>query len=432
MNSRSVHPAWRLAEPWPAILVAPHAVDEPPDLEDFLAALASRLGATVEVMEFLPSADEKHPWSVLIRLPGQLTPVLISCERTKRMDEVPPGLADSVARSKFTIVVESLLDGEDPRMIWGRLAMVAAWRPEAIALLDGATGRWFDRAEIDRDLSDLEFGPPEDVLWRVQAVSSSENLTEGTVWLFTRGLLRCGLPELEMLEVPGRDAAAASKLIDALAGLLLEDGPAAPEIPYPVGPGIDVALIPWREIIETLDPESLGSEADRAALSQETPNPLQARRAAICDIEPKGSFKRVWTWPQNAVAHFARPDAAVYRSDVSTSRASAVARRSWASAVEAHQAAGPDVVLLAGIPLGADSQGRVEHAWLQVERAAASGGRGRLLRATLDGRTAGMSIDFQSADLDGWRLVQGDHAIGPEDAIDPLGFVNDAPARGDQ
>ena len=103
-----------------------------------------------------------------------------------------------------------------------------------------------------------------------------------------------------------------------------------------------------------------------------------------------------------------------------------------ASAVEAHQAAGPDVVLLAGIPLGADSQGRVEHAWLQVERAAASGGRGRLLRATLDGRTAGMSIDFQSADLDGWRLVQGDHAIGPEDAIDPLGFVNDAPARGDQ
>ena len=432
MNSRSVHPAWRLAEPWPAILVAPHAVDEPPDLEDFLAALASRLGATVEVMEFLPSADEKHPWSVLVRLPEQLTPVLISCERTKRMDEVPPGLADSVARSRFTIVVESLLDGEDPRMIWGRLAMVAAWRPEAIALLDGATGRWFDRAEIDRDLSDLEFGPPEDVLWRVQAVSSSENLTEGTVWLFTRGLLRCGLPELEMLEVPGRDAAAASKLIDALAGLLLEDGPAAPEIPYPVGPGIDVALIPWREIIETLDPESLGSEADRAALSQETPNPLQARRAAICDIEPKGSFKRVWTWPQNAVAHFARPDAAVYRSDVSTSRASAVARRSWASAVEAHQAAGPGVVLLAGIPLRADSQGRVEHAWLQVERAAASGGRGRLLRATLDGRTAGMSIDFQSADLDGWRLVQGDHAIGPEDAIDPLGFVNDAPARGDQ
>jgi len=432
MDSRSVHPAWRLAEPWPAILVAPHAGDEPPDLEEFLAALASRLGATVEVMEFLPSADEKHPWSVLVRLPEQLTPVLVSCERTKRMDEVPPGLADSVARSKFTIVVESLLDGEDPRMIWGRLAMVAAWRPEAITLLDGATGRWFDRAEIDRDLSDIEFGPPEDVLWRVQAVSSSENLEEGTVWLFTRGLLRCGLPELEMLEVPGRDAAAASKLIDALAGLLLEDGPAAPEIPYPVGPGIDVALIPWRELIDTLDPESLGSEADRAALSQETPNPLQARRAAICDIEPKGSFKRVWTWPQNAVAHFARPDAAVYRSDVSTSRASVVARRSWASAVEAHQAAGPSVVLLAGIPLGADSQGRVEHAWLQVERATVSGGSGRLLRATLDGRTAGMAIDFQSADLDGWRLVQGEHAIGPEDAIDLLGFVNDAQARGDE
>jgi hypothetical protein len=430
MSPPLIHPAWRLAEPWPAILVAPHAVDEPPDLEKFLAALAARLDATVEVMEFLPSPDEKHPWSVLVRLPEQPTPVLISCERTKRMDEVPPSLAASVAASGFTIVVESLLDGGDPRLTWGRLAMVAAVRPEAIALLDGTTGRWFDREEIDRDLSDLSLGPPEDVLWRVQAVSSSENLEECTVWLYTRGLLRCGLPDLEMLEVPGADAAAASKLMDALAGLLLEDGPAAPEIPYPLGPGIDVALIPWREIVETLDPESLGSEADRAALSQETPNPLHARRAVICDIEPKGSFKRVWTWPQNAVAHFAQPDAAVYRSDISTSRASEVAHRSWASAVEAHQNALPGTLLLAGIPLGADSEGRVEHAWLQVEHASSSGGSGRLLRAAFDGRPAGTSLDFQSADLDGWRLVRGEHAIGPEDAIDPLGFVTDAPTGG--
>ncbi|RPG16421.1 MAG: DUF4026 domain-containing protein [Phycisphaera sp. TMED9] len=430
MTAPSVHPSWRLAEPWPAILVAPHALAEPPELEGFLATLAGRLDETVEVMEFLPSADEKHPWSVLVRLPGQPTPVLISCERTKRMDEVPAGLSASVAASGFTIVVESLLDGADPRMIWGRLAMVAAVRPEAIAILDGATGRWFDRSEIDRDLSDLELGPPEDVLWRVQAVSGSENLDEGTVWLFTRGLLRCGLPELEMLEVPGRDAAAASKLIDALAGLLLEDGPPAPEIPYPLGPGIDVALIPWRDVVETLDSESLGSEADRAALSQETPNPLQARRAAICDIEPKGSFKRLWTWPQNAVMHFARADAAIYRSDVSTSRASAVARRSWAVAVEAHRSATPDTLLLAGIPLGADSEGRVEHAWLQVEKASTEGGNGRLLRATLDGRSAGTSIEFRAADLDGWRLVRGEHAIGPEDSIDPLGFVADAPAGG--
>ena len=434
MNSRSVHPAWRLAEPWPAILVAPHVVDEPPDLEDFLAALASRLGATVEVMEFLPSADEKHPWSVLVRLPEQLTPVLISCERTKRMDEVPPGLADSVARSKFTIVVESLLDGEDPRMIWGRLAMVAAWRPEAIAMLDGATGRWFDRAEIDRDLSDLEFGPPEDVLWRVQAVSSSENLTEGTVWLFTRGLLRCGLPELEMLEVPGRDAAAASKLIDALAGLLLEDGPPAPEIPYPLGPGIDVALIPWRD--DRRDARFLRASAARPT---ERPSrrrrriPCRLGRAAICDIEPKGSFKRrldLAAERRGALRPAGRGGLPKRRLDVTGIRGRSPELGGRPS--RRIESAAPDArPPRRCIPLGADSQGRVEHAWLQVEQAPP---RAAGAVASCGPRSMGEPPErpsmFESADLDGWRLVRGEHAIGPEDAIDPLGFVERMPRRG--
>ena len=64
MSPPLIHPAWRLAEPWPAILVAPHAVDEPPDLEKFLAALAARLDATVEVMEF---AVGQHHFIYLIR-----------------------------------------------------------------------------------------------------------------------------------------------------------------------------------------------------------------------------------------------------------------------------------------------------------------------------------------------------------------------------
>ena len=42
-------------------------------------------------------------------------------------------------------------------------------------------------------------------------------------------------------------------------------------------------------------------------------------------------------------------------------------------AVEAHRSATPDTLLLAGIPLGADSEGRVEHAWLQVEKASTAG-----------------------------------------------------------
>ena len=423
MDSSGSHPAWRPEEPWPATFAVPLSVDAPFEADAFLAGLAGALEASIEVLEFLPSADERSPWSVVVRIPGRGAPVVISLERTKRMDEVPPAIAGRVAASRFTLIVESLLESEDPRLDWAKLVGIATAHEGSIAVLDASTGRWFDGPEIDGDLLDAELGPPEDVLWRVQAVSTSEDLDQGTVWLYTRGLLRCGLPELELLEVPGASAPAASRILDALAGLLLEDGPPPPEVPYSIGPGIDIAMIPWREAIEALDPESLGDDADRAALSQETPNPLQARRAAVCDIEPKGSFKKIWTWPADAVAHFSRPDASIYRSDAATARSSAIARRSWNRAVEARASTGEGLVLLAGVPLGADADGRIEHAWVQVDSTTVHGGTGLMLRNAMDGRAAGTSVEFKAADIDGWRLVRGDVAIGPEDGVDPMAFA---------
>lgn len=425
MDPGGFHPAWRPEEPWPATFAAPLSVDSSFEADAFLARLAGVLDASVEVLEFLPSSDERSPWSVVVRSPDRDAPVVVSLERTKRMDEVPPALAGPVARSRFTLIVESLLDPRDPRGDWAKLVRIATAHDDSIAVLDASTGRWFDRMEIDADILDTELGPPEDVLWRVQAVSTSEELGSGTVWLFTRGLLRCGLPELELLEVPGGEAVGASRLLDAVAALLLEDGPPAPEIPYAVGPGIDVALIPWQEAIETLDADSLGDDADRSALSQETPNPLRARRAAVCDIEPRGSFKRVWTWPVEAMAYFARADASIYRSEAATRRSSVIAQRGWSRAVEARDSrASDELVLLAGIPLGGEGEGRVEHAWIQVDAVTDAGGTGRMLRDSRDGRPAGATIEFRVADIDGWRLVRGDAAIGPEDRIDPMDFAS--------
>ena len=430
MDSSGTHPAWRPEEPWPATFAVPLSIDVPFEADAFLAGLAGVLEASVEVLEFLPSADERNPWSVVVRVPGRTAPVVISLERTKRMDEVPPALAGRVAASRFTLIVESLLDFTDPRVDWAKLVGIATAHEGSIAALDASTGQWFDGAEIDGELLDAELGPPDDVLWRVQAVSTSEDLERGTVWLFTRGLLRCGLPELELLEVPGARASAASRMLDAVAGLLLEDGPPPPEIPYSIGPGIDVSLIPWREAIEALDPESLGDEADRAALSQETPNPLLARRAAVCDIEPKGSFKRIWTWPAQAAAHFSSENASIYRSDAATVRSSAIARRSWSRAVEARTSTPEGLVLLAGIPLELDAEGRIEHAWIQVDSIGGDGGTGRILRNARDGRAAGTSVEFQAADIDGWRLVRGDVTIGPEDRVDPMDFAAGRETRG--
>ena len=420
MDQEGVHPTWRLEEPWPATLVAPMTGKDAPEADSVLAATADRLEGTVDVLEIQRSPDDKHPWSLVVRMPGHPFPVLVACEKTRRMDEVPESLAPAISRSNWSLVIESLIDDDDPRAGWGRLAKVAGSRPDTIAIIDATTGRWFDRVEIDDSLMDEELGAPDDVLWRVQAVSSAEDLDSGTVWLFTRGLLRCGLPELEILELPGRHALEGGRLLDAVAGLLIEDGTPPPEVPYQLGPDLSIAFVPWTEVVSTLDPESLGSEADRIALSQETPNPFRARRAAICGLEPRGSFRRIWTWPEEAIRAVADPEVTVFRSDSVIRRTAILARRRWKEAVSAFAAAGgaaggdAPVVLLVGIPLGDDGQGRAEHGWLQAVEVDSTGGRGLLLRSTIDGRSAGTEVEFSADQIDGWRLVRGTVAVGPE------------------
>ena len=186
-------------------------------------------------------------------------------------------------------------------------------------------------------------------------------------------------------------------------------------------------------LVETLDPDSLGSDADRRALSQETPNPLRARRAVVCDMEPRGSFRRVWSWPRSALEVFSAPDVAIYRSDAATERAARLARRRWPEVVEAlatrsgGTGSASGATILVGVPVGSDVDGRVEHGWLQVDGVDEQGGRGRLLRGTIDGRVAGTEIEFQASEIDGWRLVSGETAIGPEDRTAPADFLAGLP-----
>ena len=417
-DDRGMHPAWRLDEPWPTTLVAPLSAATHPEPDALLAAIAARLDDAVEVLELQPSSDDRHPWSLVVRVPGHDVPVLVACERTKRMDEIRPDLRDEVVGSQWSLIVESLLDPDRPAASWATLAAVLLDDDSAISVLDATTGRWFDRTELEGDVLDPELGPPMDVLWRVQVVSDSAELEDGTAWLMTRGLLRCGLPELELLELPATHARTGARLLDAIAELMLDDGPPPPEVPHPIGADIAVAFVPWAEVVGTLDASSLGSDADRRALSQETPNPLRARRAVVCDLEPRGSFRPVWSWPREAITRLDLPEASIRRSADAGARLARVARRRWPEAVAAHRgsAGDDDVVLLVGTVVERDEQGGIEHGWIQVDRADERGGEGRLLRDTTAGRRAGTSHAFDAAAIDDWRVIAGQRAAGPEHA----------------
>ena len=227
-----------------------------------------------------------------------------------------------------------------------------------------------------------------------------------------------------MLEVPASQARDAARLLDISAGLVLESGAPGSENALDIGEGIRVVLIPWQEAIEVLGADSLGTVEDREHLGEQAQNPLLATRAAVCDVDLRGSFKQVRTWPENALKAMAAEEAAVYTSSQSALRHGALARRSWPRVVEAVSRAGEEELLVfVGLPVGTDSKGISEQGWIQVEEFRADGGSGRMLRDSGLGTPHGSRLEFTIEQLGAWRLVRGEQAIGPMDGIDPITFA---------
>ena len=232
-----------------------------------------------------------------------------------------------------------------------------------------------------------------------------------------------------MLEVPVDRVREAAQLVDVVAALCLEEGPPPPTHPWSLAPGLEVALIPWREVVDTLDPESLGNVVDREQLSSETPNPLLSNRAVICGASQRGSYRSIWTWPHREVEALAESDAMVPRSRRSMARGAMLARRSWPLVAEVQAGGGGSsepLVVLAGIPVSKEGSEPVEHGWVQVHTSTEDGGEGRLLRTTADGTPEGTSVRFTRKQLDGWKLVIGTRMCGESDGIDPRKFIEDA------
>ena len=430
MQAEGVHPIWRSTEPWPTTLIAHRRGSSAPTLEDTLASLAISLDETVELLEILGSQDDKHPFSAVIRVPGMEVPVYIACEKAKAQTDSPKELKNTLAACSWVLIAETLLDPDNPLGSYSRLARIVAHDQEVVAMLDATTGLWSNRETIDRDLLDDSVPPPERYLWQTRIVSTSEDLDEGTAWIWTNGLLRSGRPDLEMLEIPARLIHEAVDMVNIAAGLLLDGEVPVPEIPWKLGEGIDVVLIPWKEVIETIDPDSLGSFEDREQLGQETPNPLMGARAVLCAVEMKGSFRQIRTWPEHALKMFASSDAMVHTSTYGAQRAAALAKRSWPQLVEAWNLSsaakerGP--VVLVGVPVGANPDGHAEHGWIQLDRLDDQGGSGKLLRDALTGYSQGTCIDFSLDEVGGWKIIDGERSCSHADEMNPSDFLKGA------
>jgi hypothetical protein len=361
--------------------------DQPPMQEEVIAALRDHLAHQFAVLEELEPQSPDILWSFLARLGDLEIPVMLWLQPAL---PVPQGeLSDEAAEScRWALGIETMLEPADP--LSGYITLMrslAGALSDSPAVLDINTTRIHTRAILDELFIDAApsnmsqatrmpalIEPPAEDLWTIHAVyaevDSARNGTS-TVWLHTHGLSRCGLPELEMLDVPMEHLSRAGELLNSIAGMVLEVPPPPPGEPYIVGEGLAVTFQPWQEVVAQIDPQSPGGPRDRQ--DEDGQNMHVGVRAVVC------STKQACTWPREVIERLAEDDAMLYRTRRTTERQSQLARLRWDQLAMAFAAA-KKVGLIGGsspragffikagfIIDGASGEQEREHLWFEPQ-----------------------------------------------------------------
>ncbi len=316
---------WALPQPEPTTLIALWLGDEPPTQLEILAALNSASDHDVDVLEEFSPDEPDVPWAVVVGTPSLCTALNIWIEPARAL---PPDEADAIgaADCKWVVGIETLLDPADPHGNFVALMrLIANALNSAPAILDVNTTQWHTRGDLDEHFIDSSIDPPVEILWVIQAVSRGSDGVD-SCWLHTHGLWRCGKPELEMLEVPADKTVRACELLNTIAGRLLEEQLPAPGEPMIIGNEMAVTFQPWPDVAPYLDNHAPGGMRDRDDKNNDAHIGV---RAVVCDPTPRGSYRKLWVWPQTALDRMERDDAVLYPAKRTTQRQATIARATW-------------------------------------------------------------------------------------------------------
>jgi hypothetical protein len=205
--------------------------------------------------------------------------------------------------------------------------------PGTPAILDVPSSTWHGRDSLAHWFLSADRDPPEWLLWTAHAATLERDAAPGTPhWIRTAGLWRCGLPELELLEVPTELLRAGISLIHGVAELLLDEEAPSPGTAWPIGADLEVALVPWQEVAPLLPRTSPGSPATRQMQGKGLPvdtleHPFGGVRAVICDPVAIGTLRKVWAPPRRVLDAIVAGKALLHQSQSAARRTQRLAQR---------------------------------------------------------------------------------------------------------
>jgi hypothetical protein len=378
--------------------------------------------------------DGEANWCCAIHVPGITHALVVWCEPARTLSEPERAqLGDAAARAKWVIRVQTVLHAPDAAEdYFMAVGLIAGSMPDLVAMLDVVTSEVFDRATLDRLFVAEGAKPMDRVLWRLGRYEALADGDASTVLVGTCGLSRCGLPELEMCEVPRERADAAAVLLHTLAGLLLESPAPPPGFELEIGDGIKVTLQRADDVAAHLVEGAPGSRAWRDVARSHGLSEFELPRAAVCGTEPRGAYKPVWMWPQDAVERIASGPAVLVMTRHSVEAATQRAQSTWPTFATAFASLArpshPDwqrmaedaFQVQAAVPPPPEGHAgpRIEQAWFHVHRIAGDGihavtSSRPVTRPDLD---AGSTVMLKAKDVTDWRVELDGRVYDPDES----------------
>jgi hypothetical protein len=451
---------WALPHPFPTTLLALWPGSKPPLQETVAEAFIHASPESVFVGE-MSSPPEGALWTLIFDVPGPIDSRLVVF--AEPAESLEPGELDEACRAcRWVIGVELLLPPERLlRSFVTAMRLAAAVSPDAPAILDVASSTWHTRDSLDRWFTRDDADPPEWMLWTAHAACRDREYRPGQLaWIRTSGMWRCGLPELEIIDLPTELVQSGVTLVHAVAELLLESPPPQPGVRWSIGHDIDIALVPWQIVVPQLPEESPASLAtrrlDAAALRDRSlAHPFGGVRAVICDPQPRGTYAKLWTWPETVLRKLADGAALLQQSDAGIRRSERLAQRTLPALVEAAQliatsrpgaladrsANVPHVLVAASFERSAQgspspaatadgaspSEGLCEHLWLRLERIDDDSFHGVLVNDAAGAvhLRAGVAVSVPRSAVSDWQVFGGGIVLTPDEGEWLVGAVRD-------
>ena len=209
--------------------------------------------------------------------------------------------------------------------------------------------------------------PPPLSLYAIHAVYPEPGKRRGT-WLHTHGLVRCGVPELEMLDTAQDAVGSCGLLINTVAAMVLEGGMPEPATAFQPGAHMDLVWLPWQQGLARLKRGRVGGPADR--------DEYHASTSAILFAPVRRWFLRHLVSP-TIYREILEGNPLLYVSTMETNRMAALARDRldrFASIFDDNAGLDDWVFLVKlGYPVdGAEEEDDREHLWFEVHHLAGS------------------------------------------------------------